>query len=255
MTSVLDYQANCAEVERAAQSCQEQGIHALFLPECFYSMSNGLEATPHLVDGVAGDEHYERIRSLAKTYSVALLGGSAATRHNQQVVNRAYNFNDQGEDLGQYDKMHLFSCDLGGDKKIVEADIYHPGHERKIIHYKDLAIGLGICFDLRFPTEAWAYREQGANLLTYSSAFTVPTGKAHWHALLRARAIETQCFVVACGQYGQHNDRIKTYGHSLVVDPWGEIILDAKEGAGLHTFELDLAMVNNVRKKISVGSQ
>ena len=115
-----------------------------------------------------------------------------------------------------------------------------------------LKIGLGICFDVRFPEMARGYSKKGANLLTFSSAFTVPTGKAHWHTLVRARAIENQCFVVASAQWGQNNERISTYGHSLVVDPWGEILADAGEGEKVITAELNLDYVQEVRKKVKV---
>jgi predicted amidohydrolase len=251
MNSQQSFQINCDKINEAAKKCIDQNVQALFLPECFYSMSSGLNATPYLVE--ENNEHYQRIQSISKQNSLALLGGSAATAHNGKVINRSYNFDQTGKDLGHYDKIHLFSCDLGdkeGKKKIVEADIYQAGSEVKMLNFNKLAIGLGICFDLRFSWQAWRYREMGANLLTYSSAFTVPTGKAHWHTLLKARAIETQCYVVACAQYGRHNDRIQTYGHSLVVDPWGNILLDAGEGEGLHICELDLSKVDEVRRKI-----
>ena len=170
-------------------------------------------------------------------------------------MNRAYNFDQQGNDLGYYDKRHLFSCDLSkddGNKKIVEADIYTAGTKAKIIQLDKFNIGLGICFDVRYPMTGQEYRNAGVNILTYSSAFTVPTGKAHWHTLLRARAIENQCFVVACAQWGKHNEKIQTYGHSLVIDPWGDVKLDAREGTGLHFCELDLSLVERTRKKIKV---
>lgn len=250
MTSVLDCEANLAKVESAAYQCRKDGIRYLFLPECFYSMSDGTKASPHLVQ--ENNDHFERIKSVAQKYGVALLGGSAATLAEGNVVNRAYNFNSKGENLGFYDKRKLFACDLGKGKKITEADIYSSGSSAKLIACDDLNIGLGICFDVRFPHLAWSYREQRANMLTYSSAFTVPTGKAHWHTLLRARAIETQCFVVACAQYGENNERIKTYGHSLVVDPWGEILLDAKEGEGLHYCAINLSDVEKVRGRIKI---
>jgi predicted amidohydrolase len=116
----------------------------------------------------------------------------------------------------------------------------------------DLKIGLGICFDLRYPKMARDYVLNGANLLTFSSAFTVPTGRAHWHTLVRARAIENQCFVVAAAQVGRHNERIQTYGHSLVVDPWGDILVDAGDKVGLHFFDIDLSIMKKVRESVGV---
>ena len=251
MTSELDFRKNLAKVEEAAISCKSDGVRALFLPECFYSMGNGCEPTPYLVERT--NEHYENIRNIASTHGVAILGGSAATRSDRGIVNRAYNFDEDGLDLGFYDKKNLFSCNLKGKVSLTESDIYTAGLESQIITFHDLKIGLGICFDVRFPKESWSYREKGANVLTYSSAFTIPTGKAHWHTLLRARAIESQCYVIACAQVGQHNERIRTYGHSLVISPWGEILVDAKKEEGLHFCTLDLDLVRQAREAIEIN--
>jgi predicted amidohydrolase len=119
-----------------------------------------------------------------------------------------------------------------------EGKLYQKGAEEKIIQVKDLKIGLSICFDLRYPQMYQNYAKAGANLLTISSAFTVPTGKAHWHTLVRARAIENQCFVVASAQWGVHNEKVTTFGHSLVVDPWGEVLLDLGEGEKIQVVDL-----------------
>ena len=253
MNSKEDFEVNLKFIRDHAKVAVEKGAEALFLPECFYSMSDGLKPTPFLVE--EGNEHHKNIQAIAKDFGIALIGGSAATSYEGNVVNRAYNYDHQGKSLGDYDKINLFNCDIQKDdqrKSIDEADIYHPGNTPKLIQYKDLKVGLGICFDLRYPEMARQYVREGANLLTFSSAFTVPTGRAHWHTLVRARAIENQCFAVASAQWGRHNDRIQTYGHSLVVDPWGEVLLDAKEGEGLFIVNLDLNRVDEVRRAVKV---
>ncbi len=247
LTSKLDPGPNLAAINSMIDEGIGLGVRTFFLPECFYSMSDGLSATPYLIDGE--NEHFLAIQEIAEKKQVALLGGSAASALGHQVINRNYNFSETGQELAHYDKIHLFNCDLK-DKNINEADIYTAGNLPQILEYKDLRIGLGICFDLRFSKMAHDYRTLGANVLTYSSAFTVPTGRAHWHTLLRARAIENQCFVIAAAQWGRHNDRIQTYGHSLVVDPWGEVLVDAGEGEKLVTAEIDLERVVDVRKRI-----
>lgn len=253
MNSKEDFEENLKVIRDQAQEAKKHGAEVLFLPECFYSMSNGLRPTPFLVE--EGNEHHLNIQAIAKDFGLALIGGSAATLYKGKVVNRAFNYDESGNSLGDYDKINLFSCDIkkeGQRKSIDEADIYHPGNTPKLINYKKMCIGLGICFDLRYPEMARDYVHRGANLLTFSSAFTVPTGKAHWHTLVRARAIENQCFVVACAQWGKHNERIQTFGHSLVVDPWGEVLIDAKEGEGLHLLDLNFDRVEEVRSAVKV---
>lgn len=247
LTSVLDYQENLEKIRRFLSEAKNLNADAAFLPEVFYSISDGLTPSPHLID--TNNEHYNQIKKLATDFGIALIGGSVATNLNGKVVNRALNFDKFGNDLGHYDKIHLFACDLP-DKKISEAKNYTAGTEYKIIEWNNLKIGLGICFDVRFSEQALFYRNQGAHILTYPAAFTVPTGKAHWHTLLKARAIENQCFVVAAGQWGTHNEKIQTYGHSLVVDPWGEVLLDLGDGEKVGVVDLDLNKIELIRHSV-----
>lgn len=247
LTSVLDYKINLQTIRRLLKEAKEQGAVAAFLPEVFYSMSDGITPTPYLVE--VGNEHYNEIRKLAIDFQMALIGGSAATRLNGNVVNRAYNFDKTGQDLGHYDKINLFACDLP-NKKISEAKNYTAGSQYKMVELDSHKIGLGICFDMRFSEMGLHYRLNGAEILTYPAAFTVPTGKAHWHTLLRARAIENQCFVVAAAQWGQHNDKMQTYGHSLVIDPWGDVILDLAEGEKVGVVDLDFSKVDLIRQSV-----
>lgn len=249
LNSKLEAQHNVDKIEELIIDGKKEGAEIFFLPECFLSMSDGTKPTPYLM--AHGNEWYLKVQALAKKHAVALVGGSAATENlaSDKVLNRAYNFDQTGKDLGHYDKIHLFACDLP-DKKISEGTIYAHGNEDKLIDVNGLKIGLGICFDLRFSEMALKYRILGAQVLTFASAFTVPTGKAHWHTLLRARAIETQCFVVASAQWGFHNDRIQTYGHSLVIDPWGEILLDLQDGEKVGVVDLDLSSITRVRQSV-----
>lgn len=247
LTSVLDYRTNLETIHRLLKEAKSQGAIAAFLPEVFYSMGDGQSSTPFLVE--EGNEHYREIQKLAVDFQMALIGGSAATLKNGKVVNRAYNFDKSGNDLGHYDKINLFACDLP-DKKISEAKTYTAGADYKMVSLEGHKIGLGICFDMRFSELGLHYRQNGAEILTYPAAFTVPTGKAHWHTLLRARAIENQCYVVAAAQWGHHNDKMQTYGHSLVVDPWGDILLDLKEGVGVGVVELDFPKIEHIRKSV-----
>ncbi len=253
LTSVLDFRVNLEKIRKLLKQAKEEKIEAVFLPEVFYSMSNMIEPTPYLVE--QGNEHFKNIQSLAKDFNLYLLGGSVATKEKGKIKNRNFNFDPKGKLLETYDKIHMFACDLSKTSaKVVinEAKTYTPGTQRKILQIKNWKIGLSICFDLRFPEMYRQYYHEGANLLSISSAFTVPTGKAHWHTLLRARAIENQSYVVAAAQYGVHNERVSTYGHSLIINPWGEILADAGEGEKLICAEIDLAEVKKVRERLLV---
>ena len=246
-TSVLDYKKNLETIRAQLKEASNLGAVAAFLPEVFYSMSDGQTPTPYLIE--KGNEHYFEIKKLATDFKIALIGGSAATKLGDKVVNRAFNFDQEGNDLGHYDKINLFACDLP-NKKISEAKNYTAGSEFKMVEFDTHKIGLGICFDMRFSEMALHYRMNGAEIITFPAAFTVPTGKAHWHTLLRARAIENQCFVVAAAQWGHHNDKIQTYGHSLVVDPWGDILLDLGDGEKVGVVDLDFSKIDLIRHSV-----
>jgi predicted amidohydrolase len=251
--SVLDPQHNLETIRRFLKQAVDEKAKAVFLPEVFYSMSDGTKATPFLIEGQ--NEHYQAIRQLAQDSGLFILGGSAATLVEGKILNRSYNFNPAGEEIGTYDKINLFSCDLSkhpSHQIIDEGKVYSKGNKAKLIEVEGLKIGLSICFDLRFPELFRTYSSQGAQLLSISSAFTVPTGKAHWHTLVRARAIENQCYVVASAQWGKHNNRLSTFGHSLVVDPWGEVIADAQEGEKIIYAEVSLERLNSVRERLDV---
>jgi deaminated glutathione amidase len=253
MTSVLNPEENIAKINIFLKEAKQNGVQAVFLPEVFYSLSDGLKPTPHVIE--KSNSHYEKIKKLATENSLYILGGSAATKGDKKLLNRSYNFSPTGEDLGFYDKKHLFACDLSKDpsKQVLnESELYEEGHELKMIEFEGFKLGLSICFDLRFPELFRYYSSHGANILSISSAFTVPTGKAHWHTLVRARAIENQCYVVASGQWGTHNDRIKTYGHSLIVDPWGEVLVDAGEGEKMVWTDITHEKLKEARARIDV---
>lgn len=253
LRSVLDPAINLNTIRGFLKSAKDEKASAVFLPEAFYSMSDGMKATPYLVEGA--NEHYEAIRALALDSGLFILGGSAATLVNGKVMNRSYNFSPEGKELVTYDKMNLFAVDLSkhpSNTVIDEARVYTAGNESKLLQLGDFNIGLSICFDLRFPELFRSYSFAGANVLSVSSAFTVPTGKAHWHTLLRARAIENQSYVIASAQWGQHNDRLSTFGHSLIIDPWGEILVDAGEGEKIIFSELSLEKIEAVRARLNV---
>ena len=253
LQSVLDPQINLSTIKKFLLEAKKENTKAVFLPEVFYSISDGTKPTPFLIDGK--NEHYESIRSLAIDSGLYILGGSAATKLDDKIINRSFNFDPTGKEIALYDKMNLFSCDLSkhaSNQIIDESKVYTKGNKPQMMEVEGYKIGLSICFDLRFPELFRAYSFQGANVLSISSAFTVPTGKAHWHTLLRARAIENQAYVVASAQWGRHNDKLSTFGHSLVVDPWGEILVDAGEGEKIIFAEFSFDRIKSVRERLDV---
>jgi deaminated glutathione amidase len=253
LQSVLSPETNLLTIRKFLNEAKKEGAAAVFLPEVFYSMSDGTKPTPYLVEDK--NEHYEAIRNLALSSGLYILGGSAATNVNGNIMNRSYNFDPTGTEITTYDKMNLFAVDLSkhpSQTVVDEARVYTAGKTPKMLSIDGFQIGLSICFDLRFPELFRSYSFQGANVLSISSAFTVPTGKAHWHTLLRARAIENQCYVIASAQWGQHNEKLSTFGHSLVIDPWGEILVDAEEGEKIVFAEITLEKIESVRARLNV---
>jgi len=195
-------------------------------------------------------------QALAKELGVILIVGSALfKRTNGKAANRSLVINESGELISQYDKIHLFDVNLGPDMELQESKTYLAGNEAIIAKTSVADIGLTICYDLRFPHLYRALAQCGAQIITVPAAFTVPTGKAHWEVLLRARAIETGAFILASAQAGTHDDGRQTYGHSMIVSPWGEIIekMDGEE-IGFRIAEIDLGKVVEARHKIPAWS-
>ncbi|MBD66394.1 MAG: hypothetical protein CME62_14380 [Halobacteriovoraceae bacterium] len=256
--SQLYPEQNMAKIDHLITQAKNQhsDIKAVFLPEVFYSMSDGLKPTEHLV--AEGNSHYQHIQKLAQRHQVYLLGGSAAYLANDKVMNRNLNFSPEGELMNYYDKIHLFTLDLSqsADKtKLDERDLYNPGDELKLLDFEEFKLGLTICFDLRFPEIFRELYKKGANVFTVSSAFTKPTGMAHWKTLVRARAIENQSYVIACNQWGEHNPKMRSYGHSMVVDPWGDILVDMGEGEDFAVADISIERVNEIRSRMDMTSR
>lgn len=255
ITSVLDPKINLEKIDRLIKEAQSASpeLEAIFLPEVFYSMSNGVDATPYLIE--EDNEHFREIQSIAIKHNLYVLGGSAATKFEGKIINRSYNFSPRGELISFYDKIHLFAVDLKGKTKstvLDEGKIYSSGDSLQTMDIGPFKMGLAICFDLRFPELFRSYFSKGVNVFSVSSAFTVPTGRAHWITLLKARAIENQSYVIACGQWGVHNEKIETYGHSVVVDPWGEVIADCGEGETFAICELSINRLNQIRGRMDM---
>ena len=205
-----------------------------------------------IAEPVDGPTH-RRLGALAAELGIHLLIGSVAERA-EDDTSRCHNtsllFGPDGALLSSYRKMHLFDVDIPGGVRFSESATCAPGSEPVVAHTALGSLGLTICYDLRFPELYRTLVDQGATMLAVPSAFTLMTGKDHRHALLRARAIETQCYVLAPGQWGAHDDNglRRSYGHSVIIDPWGVVIGQCSDGEGLCVAEIDLETVASVRR-------
>jgi deaminated glutathione amidase len=211
-----------------------------------------------LAEPVDGPTH-RRLGALAAELGVHLLIGSVAERAEEDPTrchNTSLLFGPDGSLLSSYRKMHLFDVDIPGGVRFSESATCAPGNTPTVAHTALGTLGLTICYDLRFPELYRTLVDQGATMLTVPSAFTLMTGKDHWHALLRARAIETQCYVLAPGQWGAHDDDglRRSYGHSVIIDPWGTVIAQCSDGEGLCVAEIDLEKVNRIRRAMPLAS-
>lgn len=198
------------------------------------------------------DESLKAYRALAAELGIYLhIGSMAVLATPERAANRAFLIGPDGEVIATYDKIHMFDIDLPNGETYRESANYQPGETAVISDLPWGRIGLTVCYDVRFPALYRALAESGASFLTVPSAFTQKTGEAHWHTLLRARAIENGCFVFAAAQGGIHENKRATYGHSLIVDPWGAVIAEAKgTDPGFILAEIDPAKVSEARKTV-----
>lgn len=253
MTSGTDPAANGDALVRAVSEAADNCAAMLFTPEMSGLLdSDGKRADAHVVPE-AGDPVLARVREVAKARGIWVHVGSLAVRSvDGRWANRAFVLDAKGDIVGRYDKMHLFDVDLPTGESWRESARYVPGGGPAIVDTPAGRLGLSICYDMRFPALFQTLSGAGATLLAVPAAFTVPTGQAHWHTLLRARAIENACWLVAAAQTGMHEDGRATYGHSLVVDPWGQVVLDMEDRAGLGFADIDPDTVADVRRRVPV---
>jgi predicted amidohydrolase len=181
------------------------------------------------------------------------LGSLALRGEGDKLVNRGFVIDDAGDIRARYDKIHLFDVDLPTGESWRESAMYQAGAQAVIVRETPVGtLGLTICYDLRFPELFRRLSEAGADVIAVPAAFTVPTGKAHWQVLMRARAIESELFIVAAAQAGHHEDGRDTFGHSLVADPWGDLLLEMGGDPGLAFVDIDLGRIADVRSRIPV---
>ncbi len=236
-------------IEDAAQG----GADFVMLPEVCNMIEPDRFALRQKVRSEDQDETIMRVRDAAAKASVWVLIGStvvAPDGPDGKLANRSLLIGSNGDIQGRYDKMHLFDVNVGSDDVYRESDTYQSGDHLALVDTPWGDLGMSVCYDLRFPHLYRDYAKAGAAMLTIPSAFTRPTGAAHWHVLLRARAIECGAYVFAPAQTGDHAGERKTYGHGLIVDPWGEVVVDQGEEPGIAYAEIDIAKASQARSRI-----
>ena len=246
-----------AEAERLAAQIGDAaalGAQIIFTPEMSGLLDRNRARAAGNVRHEADDPVLAAVRAAAARHAVWVHLGSLALRgagYNAagKFVNRGFLIRPDGEIAARYAKIHLFDVALGSESWR-ESAAYEAGEEAVVAATPWGGLGLTICYDVRFPALHRALAEAGAAIIAVPSAFTRPTGQAHWHVLLRARAIETGCWVIAAAQTGEHQDGRATYGHSLVISPWGEVVLDMGEAPGIGLASIDLAEVAAARSKV-----
>lgn len=256
MTSGIDPQANLEEIRHLAGAASSQGAAMLFLPEMSVLLDRDRHRSNQWITSEADSPWPAALQSCARDYGLWLHIGSApfADDSGERRVNRSLVIAPDGNVAARYDKIHMFDVDLPNGESWRESALYEGGSQLELVDTPVGRLGLTICYDLRFPELYGALVAGGATAIAIPAAFTVPTGAAHWQLLLRARAIETGCYVIAAAQVGQHADGRQTYGHSMVVDPWGQILTEATDDAPqLLLADLDAEALTKARQAIPLA--
>ena len=249
-----------ALAEHIARACQPENRRrdeadnnqVVVLPECFGLMPSGITQLLQCAETDGEGKIQEFLSRTAKQNNVWIFGGSVPLRSTDpgKITNSLLVYNNHGERVARYDKIFLFDVSLASGERYCESDYTLPGNRLEVVDTPAGKIGLSICYDLRFPELYRQLVQRGAEILVAPSAFAHTTGKDHWMPLLRARAIENSCYVVAPAQYGQHNKKRKTWGHTVIIDPWGNTVAELKTGWGSVHSQIDPEQLRLVRQQL-----
>ena len=252
-TSGVDPHRNAEVLAEAISDAAEGGAQMLFTPEMSGLLDRNRARAASNIVPEDSDIVLEAARKAAERHGLWVAIGSLAVACDEdRWANRAFTLGSDGTVRARYDKIHMFDVDLASGESWRESNAYRAGEEVVCLDSTPVGrLGHAICYDMRFPALFGALGDQQCDTIAVPAAFTVPTGMAHWHVLLRARAIEASAFVVAAAQVGEHEDGRHTYGHSLVIDPWGEVLLDmGGDEAGLGFCDIDLERIAEVRAQV-----
>ena len=244
-----NFDENFKKTKKFLDRCLNINPDFILLPECFLFLSSKskilIEMNHHSI---------KYFKDFSKINKIYLLLGSLPITENGKLFNRSILISPNGDMVSVYDKIHMFDVVLKNGERYKESDFYSSGSELKMTRVLDRIIGHSICYDLRYPKMYRALAKKGAEIIVIPSAFTYTTGKAHWHSLIKARAIENGVFILAPNQWGLNNENRSTYGHSLIVDPWGEILAEAEDSETIISSILDLNKVQECQSAIPVLS-
>lgn len=240
-------------LENASQwivKAAENGAKIVVLPEEFLTLRLTPEEKKTIAETYLHGPIQKALGSLALKNKIWIIAGTLPLRmeNSEKVSSSCLVFNDQGECVGRYDKIHLFDVTLSEDEKYHESELVSPGKSIEVLTTPYGKIGIAICYDVRFPELFRAMMLKGADMVVLPSAFTRLTGSVHWEALIKARAIENLCYMIAPGQAGLRLNQKKTHGHSIIIDPWGEVLGCLPEGEGIVLANIDLAKMSQIRK-------
>jgi predicted amidohydrolase len=252
MNSGIEPGPNLDALERLARQAAGQGAQYALSPEVTVVYPESREQLAGVAGPWDGNPAVARAAQIARDTGLWLhVGSLAVALPDERFANRSVLFQPDGTVAATYDKIHLFDATLPGLKQYRESATYAPGDRAMVTEAAGVKLGLSICYDVRFPILYRALAEAGAELISVPAAFTVPTGEAHWEVLLRARAIETGCFVIAAAQAGTHQNGRSTYGHSMIIDPWGRILGEhGGEGEGVLVADIDIKAVAEARGRV-----
>lgn len=250
MVSSASVIENMAQVQKLMLQAHEDQAKLIVLPENFAFMGKNETDKLHIAETFGQGPIQEQIGQLAKRFGIWVVAGTIPLKTSGTKV-RASNlvFDDKGKVAARYDKIHLFDVRVSEQESHQESNTIERGNELVVVDTPVGKIGLTVCYDVRFPELFHQLQLKGAQLFTVPSAFTEVTGIAHWEVLLRARAIENLCYVLAPNQGGYHESKRHTYGHSMVIDPWGKILAQRESGAGVISAEIDLQRLQHLRKQ------
>lgn len=248
LTSTACVQQNLNAIEQYVANAANKGAQLIILPENSAWMGSMKDSCHEQAEWVGSGRIQDRLACLAQRYRVWIVLGSLLTRTStQRLHTTSFVWSDAGLCVGYYHKIHLFDVTVPGGESHQESTHIQPGSAVVTVETPFGCLGLSICYDLRFPELYRQLAEKGATLFVVPAAFTAKTGAAHWSLLLRARAIENLCYVLAANQCGVHEHGRQTYGHSSIVDPWGNILVDAGDEPGVVTAEIDLGYLHQLR--------
>jgi deaminated glutathione amidase len=250
MTSGLSPERNAADVAARVRDAAALGAQFIMTPEMTGLLDGKRERMMTQARGEEDDLTLAALRDVARETGAWILLGSLPIFLGDKCANRAFLISNTGDIIARYDKIHRFDVDLPGGERYRESNSYVAGDMSVLAATPWGAVGLTICYDVRFPYLYRTLAKAGAAMIAVPAAFTHITGGAHWHVLLRARAIETGCYILAPAQCGTHEDGRRTYGHSLIVSPWGEIVADGGDAPGVVMADIDLALVDEARTRI-----